>query len=126
MSDIIGQKMALLNAGGFSLEIIKDKYNVNVSVKGDSYSGVFSLYCTKEDFVKFVKEISELYETLLEGKTVIREIYEMNFLSFESDGMGHFIISGEYDEWGWHLRFSESCDQSYFKNFIKQLNGEVK
>ena len=114
--------MAVLKVADMTLEIVYENDSAYVSAVGENYKGCKQIYCGCEGFEKFVNALSGLYKTLQKGKAVLKEFYEQDFISFESDGGGHFIISGELNDWGhWRLTFNEIADQTYLKNFIKSL-----
>ncbi|MCM1439236.1 MAG: hypothetical protein NC131_08565 [Roseburia sp.] len=132
--------MAILNAGGFTLELkffhhretiefknyITDT-TVRISVSDLDYSGITEFAISCEECVNFIKSLTELFGNLNTGVTGISD-YEPdeNNLYFQSDGLGHFNVSGVFNNWGdWTLKFEKELDQSYFKNFIKQLNCEL-
>jgi len=114
--------MAVLKAADFSLEIIAGSNNVYVSVTGLQYSGKYTIYCEKSDYQKFVGDLANLFATLQEGEARLQEFYEEDFICFQSDGLGHFKISGEFNDWRHcNLKFEETVDQTYFKKFITEL-----
>ena len=76
----------------------------------------------------FVTEGKWRVATRANGPGSLEEYYEPeeNFIAFESDGMGHFNVNGILNNWrNWTLKFSKTIDQSYFKNFIRQLQSEI-
>lgn len=120
--------MAILTAYAFSVEITFKNDIVCISVTDDAYSGRISLNYQKQDFASFVSELTELFQSLHKGTASLEEYYEPeeNFIAFESDGMCHFNVNGILNNWGnWTLKFSKTIDQSYFKNFIRQLQSEI-
>lgn len=109
--------------------VCRDSILVNVSYN-NHYSGEVQFYCRHDVCKKFVSDISILYNTLRKGRAKISEEFEEddNFVLFESDGTGHFTISGILNDWdmSWSLKFEEYVDQTFFAGFIKQLNDELK
>ncbi|MGN1061120.1 MAG: hypothetical protein ACI4QN_05245 [Candidatus Coproplasma sp.] len=132
--------MATFKAEDFTLEVsfinykeekifnnIITNYTVRIAVKCFDYSAITEFYISKEEWVGFIKRLTELYDSLKVGVAGISD-YEpdQNNLYFNSDGTGNFIISGVFNNWGdWTLKFEKSFDQTYFRHFIKQLNDEL-
>lgn len=131
--------MAILKTEDFTLEVVfrhnKNTFLFNnyitdttakMAVSCFDYSGVTEFAVSIEECTAFVKDISELFDGLKEGLTGISDYEpEQNNLYFKSDGAGHFNISGIFNNWGeWTLKFEKNIEQTYFKNFIKQLNDE--
>lgn len=132
--------MAVLKTEDFTLEVKFNKFKeyktfnsiltkmaVTVTVSSYDYSGKTQFACSKEEHIGFVRDLSEIYNSLKEGITGLSD-YEpdQNNFYFESDGLGHFNVSGIFNNWGeWTLKFEKNIDQTYFKNFIKQLNDEL-
>lgn len=115
--------MATLKSPEITAEINYKNRMVLLSVQGKRFSGAVSFYCDREFFAQFVTELEELYTTLREGETGLHD-YEPddNFIKFVSDGMGHFEVSGVFGNWErWTLKFSETVEQSYLKNFVREL-----
>ena len=115
--------MATLKSPEITVEITYKNRLILIGVQGKRFSGAVSFYCDREYFAKFVTELEELYNTLREGEAGLHG-YEPddNFIKFVSDGMGHFEVSGVFGNWErWTLKFSETVEQSYFKNFIREL-----
>ncbi len=120
--------MATLSAQDFELELtVIGGWDAYIAVSGKSYSGAISFEVLDYEYDEFKKTIAKLYKTLKEGEAVLKEDYgNSNYIKFTSDGLGHFIISGElYDcNMFWKLSFSETVDQTYFRNFISELSNE--
>ena len=119
--------MATLKSPEITVEITHKNRTVQLGVQGISeqggrFSGAVSFYCDSEYFAKFVAGLRELYDTLREGETSLHDYPDDNYIKFVSDGMGHFEVSGVFGNWKrWTLNFSETVEQSYFKNFIYEL-----
>ncbi|MGN0814016.1 MAG: hypothetical protein ACI4MH_02135 [Candidatus Coproplasma sp.] len=129
--------MAELNSENFCLKFIickeiEESANCYISVSGSDgnrYSGEISFLCPKVMIRSFFYELKWLYETLKEGSATICEDYEPddNFIGFISDGMGHFTVKGVFNNWcKWTLKFEETCDQTYLKKFVRELEDEIK
>jgi hypothetical protein len=108
-------------------------YDVYVSVKDVHYSGEMTILYVAESAIKSrVEELCKLYQTLKEGKCGFYDWEsDINNVEFISDGSGHFTICGIFtkligvDNNHWSLKFSKQIDQTYFKNFILQLQKEI-
>jgi hypothetical protein len=142
--------MAKLSCNDFSLEILfvdnieslKNKgseriFDVYVNVKDTHYCGDTTiLYFTESEIKSSVEELCKLFQTLKEGKAGFYERgkweAKLNYIEFNSDGLGHFLICGSFtkligtDNNHWLLNFSKQIDQTYFSNFIKQLEQEIQ
>jgi hypothetical protein len=143
--------MAKLTCLDFSLEILfvekidsvnnksvvnKDNeriFDIFVSVKDIHYSGEMTIpYVTESEIKSRVGELCELYQTLKEGKCGFYDWEaDINFVEFISDGSGHFEVCGTItkllgvDNYSWSLKFSKQIDQTYFKNFINELQKQI-
>lgn len=133
--------MATLKEENFELEVCFQQYEkpvefknyittmtARISVSCYDYAGVTQFVISNEECVNFINDITKLYNSLAEGVTGISD-YEpdQNNLYFKSDGFGHFTVSGVFNNWGdWTLKFEKEIDQTYFSNFIKQLNDNLK
>ena len=120
--------MAVLRTQEFELDLsVKGGWDAYLIVKGKNYSGSVNFEVSESEYKKFRKTLAKLYKTLEEGEAVLKENYGgVNFLKFQSDGSGHFVISGELEDYDkfWKLSFSETVDQTYFKRFISELENE--
>lgn len=118
--------MAVLKTERFNLELKYGDSQVSVNFSAEEYSGKFSIYCEPQKFKKFANILNYLYCTLVRGEAELNEAYEDADIKFLSDGSGFFYITGAYNDYGnWELSFSESCDQTYLKNFVKTLKEEA-
>jgi hypothetical protein len=108
-------------------------YDVRISVSDIHYSGEITLpYFAESEIKGRVQELCSLFQTLKEGKSGFYDWdADINFVEFISDGSGHFKVCGTFtkligvDNNHWSLKFSTEIDQTYFKNFINQLQREI-
>lgn len=118
--------MAVLKTPEFVLEIVYIKNAAYIKIVGHEYSAEFTINRSYEEFRDFAFKLKSMYESLKEVEAKLQEDYEHDFLCVKSDGLGHFIISGEFNNWThWNLKFTETVDQTFISNFLKQLSKEV-
>lgn len=122
--------MAVFRTQEFELDLsVKGGWDAYLTVKGKNYSGSVNFEVSESEYKKFRKTLAKLYKTLEEGEAVLSEDFGgVNFIKFQSDGLGHFIVSGELEDYDkfWKLSFTETVDQTYFKNFIAEFKKENK
>ena len=97
--------------------------NAEVSVVVGSWQGQFNAYLGSYDFVRFRKELENLYEKLT-GEANFATLDSKLYFAFHGDGLGHIHVDGtacDYSGTGNTLRFSLELDQTYLPNIITQL-----
>lgn len=104
-------------------------YNTSfcVRVVSHGFCGYASFEMDVKDFLKFAKEIEELY--MFKRSTVeLCDICYGSGILFSSDSKGHLEISGdiygEAREQGLTFRFA--ADQTCLKEFVEQVNGYIQ
>lgn len=104
---------------------------LKVSVKCCGFSGNASFDIDIKQFSKFTVDLQEMYETLC-GEAHIKEIYgNQRYISFVSNGRGHFSVKGclsEFSQKGYEqkLEFENDIDQTCLKEFCYTLWNDYK
>lgn len=96
---------------------------MNVFYKDENFSAKASLDIDVNDFVFFIKKLSDVYNKL-SGEAIIEEPYSYKrFISFIADKNGYIKIKGYLcdDFKNNELNFENIIDQTYLKSFIDEL-----
>lgn len=124
-----------LKHGDNSLVISDFRYNQEDDKFGNPYNTTFSIVVVSEsfrgvgeceydirEFVKFAKQINELYE-LKRANVELREICYGGHVFFDMDRLGHIVISGEIFGPGiiHSMKFEFVADQTSLKPFADAL-----
>jgi len=75
------------------------------------------------DLAVFQKELELLYRDL-KGKARLGHTYELDYIEFEGDAQGYFLVAGHirpFPEKRDQLDFTISCDQTYLPALIQSV-----
>ena len=94
---------------------------MTVTVESDGFRGCTDMDIDIKDFARFAAGASRLYDTL-GGTARIEEPYgHQQFLELAGDGIGHVEVCGMLHSGTQELRFENVFDQTYLKDFAKEI-----
>lgn len=94
---------------------------MTVTVESDGFCGRSDMDIDIKEFASFAAASNRLYESL-SGTARIEEPYGYHqFLEFSGDGIGHIAVSGMLSSGSQELRFDNTLDQTFLKDFAKGI-----
>ena len=104
-----------------------DREDILLQVKSSAFSAYIYSFICKSDFISFVFNLNQLYESL-EGSVKLEERYEGNFIEFTALATGYIKVRGELHtlDFKHKLEFENQFDQTYLREFAKKLYQDYK
>ena len=100
---------------------------LNLKIDSDNFTAITTMDIDINSFINFASELLNIYNSL-NGAIRLEESYGDNYIEFNVNHSGHIFVRGVVNNLcrnghTQELKFENEFDQTYLKDFVKEING---